>query len=109
MRILLVVLMLMAAAPAGSALTASVGAELVSADRKPSKKTASVTFIVSMHCKNCVRKISENISFEKGVEDLAVSLDEKQVTIKYNPSKTNEQKLADAIRRLGYEVSKTDK
>lgn len=59
-----------------------------------------------MHCKNCVRKISENISFEKGVEDLQVSLDDKLVTIKYNPSKTDEAKLADAIRKLGYEVEK---
>lgn len=66
------------------------------------KKTETVTFKVSMHCKNCVAKITDNISFLKGVEDLKVSLDQKTVTITYNPAKTDEATLQKAIEKLGY-------
>ena len=72
------------------------------------KKTETVTFKTSIHCQNCVRKINENISFEKGVKDLKVSLDDKQVTISYDPSKTDEATLAKAIEKLGYDVEKAE-
>ena len=75
------------------------------ADRK-TKKTATVTFRVSMHCKKCVEKINDNIAFLKGVEDLKVSLDEKRVTITYNPAKTDEATLQKAIEKLGYTAEK---
>ena len=68
------------------------------------KKTQTVSFKTSMHCKNCVKKITDNISFEKGVKDLKVSLDNKLVTITYDPSKTEEATLAKAIEKLGYTV-----
>ena len=68
------------------------------------KKTQTVSFKTSMHCKNCVKKITDNISFEKGVKDLKVSLDDKLVTISYDPAKTDEAALAKAIEKLGYTV-----
>ena len=73
---------------------------------KKVKKTETVTFKVSMHCKNCVAKITDNISFVKGVEDLKVSLDQKTVTITYNPAKTKEETLQKAIEKLGYSADK---
>lgn len=73
---------------------------------KAKKKTAVVTFKTSIRCHNCVKKITENISFEKGVKDLSVSLDEKLVTITYDPSKTDEATLAKALEKLGYTVEK---
>ena len=79
-------------------------AEIVSA--KPEKKFKEVTFSVSMHCEKCVGKITENISFEKGVKDLKVSLDEHTVWIKYDASKTSEEALKAAIEKLGYEVAR---
>ena len=72
---------------------------------KKVKKTETVTFKVNMHCKNCVNKITENISFVKGVEDLKVSLDQKTVTITYNPAKTDEATLQKAIEKLGYSAT----
>lgn len=68
------------------------------------KKTETVTFTVGMHCKNCVKKIVDNISFEKGVKDLKVSLEDKTVTITYDPAKTNPETLRKAIEKLGYKV-----
>ena len=73
---------------------------------KKVKKTETVTFKVNMHCKNCANKITDNISFVKGVEDLKVSLDQKTVTITYNPAKTNEATLQKAIEKLGYSAEK---
>lgn len=71
---------------------------------KPRKELKEVTFSVSMHCGNCVKKITENISFEKGVKDLEVSLADRTVRVKYDASKTDSATLAKAIEKLGYEV-----
>lgn len=71
-------------------------------EKKVKKEKKTVTFKVSMHCKNCVAKITDNISFLKGVEDLKVSLDEKTVTVTYDSAKTDEATLQKAIEKLGY-------
>ena len=49
------------------------------------------------------------MSFERGVVDLKVTLETKEVMIKYNPAKTDEETLAKAIRKLGYEAEKVVK
>ena len=67
-----------------------------------SKKT--VMFNVSMHCESCQRKIEKNIAYEKGVKDMAVKLEDKTVTIKFDTLKTNESKLIKAFNELGYEA-----
>lgn len=75
--------------------------------KKPKKKAAvkDVTFVVHLHCENCVKKVEENIAFEKGVKDLKVSLEDQTVAIKYDASKTSEPALKAAIEKLGYPVS----
>ncbi len=76
-------------------------------DKKPKKKgeVKEVTFNVHLHCENCVKKVQENIAFEKGVKDLDVSLEEQTVAIKYDAAKTSEATLKAAIEKLGYPVS----
>ncbi len=59
-------------------------------------------FQTNLHCKNCAAKIQDNVAFEKGVKDLTIDVDAKTVRIVYNPTKTNVDKLAEAIRKLGY-------
>ena len=71
---------------------------------KPRKEYRKAVFSVSMHCENCVRKIQDNIAFEKGVKALDVSLDSRTVSIEYDPEKTDADTLAAAIEKLGYEV-----
>lgn len=78
------------------------------AEKKPSKKKREikeVTFNVHIHCENCVQKIQENIAFEKGVKDMKVSLEDQTVMLKYDTSKTSEEKLKAAIEELGYQVN----
>ena len=91
---------------AGPAVCAVPGVSATMLQDKKVKKNATVTFKVSMHCKNCVEKITDNISFLRGVEDLKVSLDQKTVTITYNPAKTDEDTLQKAIEKLGYTAEK---
>ncbi len=77
-------------------------------DKKPSRKKGEVkevTFNVHLHCENCVKKVQENIAFEKGVKDLEVSLEKQTVAIKYDAAKTSEETLKKAIEKLGYPVS----
>ncbi|MDR2926919.1 MAG: heavy-metal-associated domain-containing protein [Cytophagaceae bacterium] len=68
-------------------------------------KTEIVVCTVSMHCDNCVAKIKKQLSFEKGVKDLYLNLDDKMVAVKFQPAKTDKEKLMKAIKDLGYEVS----
>ena len=73
---------------------------------KTDKNTATVTFDTNLSCKNCVRKVNENIAFERGVKDLKVSLEEEKITITYDTRKTDEETLASSIKKLGYKAEK---
>lgn len=80
-------------------------------DKKPAKKKKGeikeVVFSVNLHCENCVKKVQENIAFERGVKDLHVCLADQIVAIKYDSAKTSEATLKAAIEKLGYAVNGT--
>ena len=80
------------------------GIQTVSAQqvKKVSNKEEQVVFLVNMDCHSCEEKIKKNIPFEKGVKDLTTNLDKKLVTIKYQTSKTDKDKLKKAIEKLGF-------
>ena len=73
--------------------------------KKKKGEVKNVTFNVYLHCDNCVKKVQENIAFEKGVKGLEVSLEDQTVAIKYDDAKTSEDVLKAAIEKLGYPVS----
>ena len=81
---------------------------IAKADTKPTKKSKAeikeVTFVVDFDCENCAKKIRENVSFEKGVKDLKVTLEDKTVALKYDAAKTTETALKTSIEKLGYPV-----
>ena len=81
------------------------------ADNKPAKKKKGeikeVTFVVEIDCENCAKKITENVSFEKGVKDLKVTVEDRTVALKYDAAKTDEAKLKASIEELGYAVHGT--
>lgn len=93
---LLLALILMA----GSAAT-------VQAQDKKQKKQANiqeVTFVTTIDCKNCVKKVEANLPYEKGIKDMKVTLDDATIWIKFDADKTDKAKLAAAINKLGYEA-----
>ena len=69
---------------------------------KKTKEVKEVTFNVHLHCANCVKKVQDNIAFEKGVKDLHVTT--HSIQIKYDAAKTSEAALKAAIEKLGYKI-----
>lgn len=95
--------------PASALLAAPVLSEASSVmEAAPKNETKTVVFKVGLHCQNCVKKVKENISFEKGVKALDVNLEKKLVTVTYDPSKTDEATLKKAIEKLGYTCGKPE-
>ncbi len=72
--------------------------------KKQQKKTAEVLFSVNIDCKNCVKKLEAKLPFEEGVKDLKISLEDKTIWFAYLPEKTDKEKLAKAIEKLGYKA-----
>ena len=68
---------------ASPVIVARQGPALTSVQDRKVKKTETVTFKVNMHCKKCVDKLTDKLSFIKGVEDLKISLDDKTVVISF--------------------------
>jgi len=69
------------------------------------KNQEEVTFIVGMHCLGCKERIEKAISMERGVKDINIDFEKKEVTIIYKPNKTGIEVLKKAIEDLGYNVS----
>lgn len=91
------------------------GAAVIMAQNTPSgtkakakPKTETVTYVVDMHCQNCVDKLTDQLSFLKGVKDCKISLSKKTVTLKFNPSQTEEKTFVEAIEKLGYTATKKE-
>lgn len=78
---------------------------LMATAAKPKAVKRTVVYGSTVECKNCEKKVMENIAFEKGVKDISVDLENQTVSIVFDESKTDTLTLAKAIRKLGYEAS----
>ena len=67
-----------------------------------------VTTTPEMHCQSCEKKIKENIRFEPGVRKIETNIEKQQVTITYNPGKTDVKKLTAAFAKIGYQAKVLD-
>lgn len=69
------------------------------------KKDVTVTdFVVEMDCQSCADKIKECLAFEKGVRDLKFDIENNLVTVKYDKSKCNNEKIIGALDKIGYKA-----
>ena len=80
----------------------------MSAGPKKKGEIRNVKFNVHLHCENCVKKVQENIAFEKGVKDLEVSLEKQTVVVKYDAAKTSVETLKAAIQKLNVPVKSVE-
>ena len=87
-------------------LVAGTATTALAQDNKQKKNAniQEVTFVTTIDCKNCVKKVEANLPYEKGIKDMKVNLDDRTVWIKYDAAKTDKEKLAAAIVKLGYEA-----
>ena len=78
----------------------------VSYAAKPKQKAVlrTVVYITDLDCEDCAKKIRENVSFEKGVKDLKVSVEERTVEVKFDESKNDTLKLRKSLNKLGYQA-----
>lgn len=67
-------------------------------------KIEQVNIKTSAVCEKCKEKIESNLSFEKGVKNVELNIETKIVTVKYNPDKTDPDKIRKAISKLGYDA-----
>ena len=74
-------------------------------EAKKPNKVQEVTFITTIDCKNCDKKVEAKLPFEPGIRDMKVNLAEKTVWIKYDTTKTDPQKLAAAIEKIGFKAT----
>lgn len=87
---------------------ATFGAQAQDKQAKAKASIEEVTFVTSIECKNCVKKVEANLPFEKGIKDMKVNLSDRTVWIKYDASKTDKEKLAKALNKLGYEAKEKE-
>lgn len=55
-----------------------------------------------MHCQNCENKIKKNMRFEDGVKKVETSIERQEVTITYDPKKTDVKGLQEGMKKIGY-------
>ncbi|MEO9870764.1 heavy-metal-associated domain-containing protein [Ekhidna sp.] len=53
-------------------------------------------------CAMCQYALEKDLAFEKGVKEATLNLDDKVMTIFYNPKKTNAKTLRERITLVGY-------
>jgi periplasmic mercuric ion binding protein len=71
--------------------------------QKPAGKE-EVKIQTNLDCEMCKKKIEDYMAFEKGVTAINADVSSKIVTIEFRTKRTDEQKLIDAIKKLGYEA-----
>ena len=104
--IAIVALMGFSAYAAGTSVTeTSVSSQVF---KKSKAEIKEVVFHAHLHCNSCVKKVQENIAFEKGVKGLEVSLEKQTVAVKYDAAKTSVETLKAAIQKLNVPVKSVE-
>ncbi len=108
-RIIIIVLATLVGLSLSAAEMTVADASLSSQLFKKSKgEVKEVVYHASIHCNNCVKKIQENISFEKGVKGLEVSLEKQTIAVRYDEAKTSAETLKAAIEKLNVPVKSVE-
>jgi len=67
-------------------------------------KTAEVKIKTSAICGMCKKRIERDLGVSKGIVSSNLNLDNKVVTVTYNPNKTNPAKIKSTISKIGYDA-----
>ena len=83
------------------ALVWSLGAFAATEPAKKEKKTVTTVFVTDIDCDHCVQKIMNNVPvLGKGIKDVQVSLEKKEVTVVYDASKNSDEKIIQGLASL---------
>jgi mercuric ion binding protein len=67
-------------------------------------KTADLKIKSSVVCGQCKDRVESGLIYEKGIKEVSVDLKTKEVTVKYNPSKTTPDEIRTALSKIGYDA-----
>lgn len=82
-------------------LIAVMSAGVTAAEKQ---KSAVVTIQTSAICESCKKRLETSLKTTEGVEEAMLNLNNKKIKIKYDPAKTNPDKLREAIANIGYDA-----
>jgi len=71
------------------------------------KKTEEIKIQTSAQCEMCKTRIETAMAYEKGVSKSDLNLEDKVLTVTFNPGKTTPDKIRKAINALGYDADDT--
>lgn len=71
-------------------------------------KEAVYTVNPQMSCQNCENKIKSNLRFEKGIKRIETSLKNQTVTVTYDDTKTDSDKIIAGFKKVGYTAVAAD-
>ncbi len=61
--------------------------------------------VEQMECKNCEKKVQQNIRFEKGLKKFTTDVATRLVTITYDAKKTDAKRLQQAFKKFKYDAT----
>ncbi|MDE5709517.1 MAG: heavy-metal-associated domain-containing protein [Alistipes sp.] len=65
------------------------------------KKTVTTVFCTDIHCDHCANKIMNNVpSLGKGIEEVAVDVQTKEVTVTYDAAKNTDANIVKGLATL---------
>lgn len=67
-------------------------------------KMKAVKIQTTAQCDMCKLRIEEALAFRKGVKNAQLNLEDKVVTVIYNPKKTNPDRIREVIAKVGYQA-----
>ena len=86
-------------------LVACVGLAAVASNALPAEHTL-VLMIENMDCKNCPSPVTRAIDEARGVLQIDVDATKQRVTVTYDDSVTDWEKIAEAAAKAGYQASR---
>lgn len=72
--------------------------------QKAKKNEATVTIKTSSVCNMCKNTLEKAMAFEKGVKSSELNVKTQELTVVYNPKKTDLTKIKTAINAVGYDA-----
>ena len=60
----------------------------------------TTVFQTDVDCENCAKKVDNSIPYQKGVKEVKVDVSTQTVTVTYDTSKTNDETLVKAFKKV---------
>lgn len=76
-----------------------------SAFAQKTDKTQKVTLECNVHCHSCKSKIMQQLPYEKGVKDVKVDVEKKEIEIEFKTDKNTTDDLIKTLKKMGYEAT----